>query len=167
MTAAAAVTGATSPNASGEAVDVFTDGACRGNPGPGGWGVWLRWGSHDKELHGGEPQTTNNRMELQAVIEALGALSRPCRVRLHTDSQYVQKGMTEWLAGWKRRNWRTAAGEPVKNADLWQALETAAARHSIEWIWVRGHNGHDGNERADALANLGCDAVMSARKGAA
>jgi ribonuclease HI len=147
------------------AVDVYTDGACRGNPGPGGWGVWLRWGGHEKELHGGELQTTNNRMELRAVIEALGTLSRPCRVRLHTDSQYVQKGMTEWLPGWKRRNWRTASGEAVKNADLWKALEAVAARHSIDWIWVRGHNGHDGNERADALANLGVDAVIAAGRG--
>ncbi len=146
------------------AVDVFTDGACRGNPGPGGWGVWLRWGDHEKELHGGEPQTTNNRMELRAVIEALGALSRPCRVRLHTDSQYVQKGMSEWLPGWKRRNWRTAGGDAVKNADLWQALEAAAARHSVEWIWVRGHNGHDGNERADRPANLGGDSVLAGSK---
>jgi len=143
-------------------VDVYTDGACRGNPGPGGWGVWLRCGGYERELHGGEPQTTNNRMELRAVIEALGALSRPCQVRLHTDSQYVQKGMTEWLAGWKRRNWRTAGGEAVKNADLWQTLEAAAARHRIEWIWVRGHAGHAGNERADALANRGVDAVIAA-----
>jgi ribonuclease HI len=149
-----------------QTVDAYTDGACRGNPGPGGWGVWLRYGDYERELLGGEPQTTNNRMELQAVIEALGALTRPCRVRLHTDSQYVQKGMTEWLPGWKRRNWRTAAGEPVKNADLWQTLETAATRHSIDWVWVRGHSGHDGNERADALANLGCDGVMPARRGA-
>jgi len=152
-------------DAASAVVDIYTDGACRGNPGPGGWGVWLRWRGHDREAHGGEPHTTNNRMELRAVIEALGLLSRPCRIRLHTDSQYVQKGMTEWLPGWKRRNWRTAGGEAVKNADLWQALEAAAARHRVEWIWVRGHDGHDGNERADALANRGVDALLAAARG--
>lgn len=141
-------------------VDAYTDGACKGNPGPGGWGVWLRYAGHERELHGGAPQTTNNRMELQAVIEALAALKKPCRVRIHTDSQYVHKGMTEWLPGWKRRGWKSSGGGAVKNVDLWRQLEAAAAVHQVEWIWVRGHNGHDGNERADALANLGVDSLV-------
>ena len=141
-------------------VDVFTDGACKGNPGPGGWGAWLRNGEHEKEICGGELNTTNNRMELKAVIEALSALSRPCDVVLHTDSQYVQKGISEWIHGWKKRGWKTAAKEPVKNADLWQALDAAQARHQVEWRWVRGHSGHVGNERADQLANRGCASVM-------
>ena len=141
-------------------VDIFTDGACKGNPGPGGWGAWLRNGEHEKEICGGEANTTNNRMELMAVIEALTALSRPCDVVLHTDSQYVQKGISEWIHGWKKRGWKTAAKEPVKNADLWQALDAAQARHQVEWRWVRGHNGHAGNERADQLANRGCASVM-------
>ncbi|RZI43288.1 ribonuclease HI [Herbaspirillum sp. HC18] len=138
-----------------EKVEIFTDGACKGNPGPGGWGALLISGGHKKELYGGEPGTTNNRMELRAVIEALSALKRPCDVVVHTDSQYVQKGISEWIHGWKARGWKTAAKEPVKNADLWQALDAAQARHQIEWRWVKGHAGHDGNERADALANLG------------
>jgi ribonuclease HI len=138
-----------------DAVDIFTDGACKGNPGPGGWGAVLRFGTHVKELHGGEAGTTNNRMELTAVIRALEALTRPCRVRLHTDSQYVQKGITAWIIDWKRRGWRTADKKPVKNADLWRRLDELAAGHQIEWIWVKGHAGHPGNERADALANLG------------
>ncbi|MEO1765987.1 ribonuclease HI [Thiobacter aerophilum] len=137
-------------------VDIYTDGACKGNPGPGGWGVLLRYGDHERELWGGEPATTNNRMELTAVIRALKALKRPSRVRLHTDSQYVQKGITEWLPNWKKRGWRTAENKPVKNADLWRELDALAANHDIQWIWVRGHAGHDGNERADALANRGC-----------
>ena len=141
-------------------VDIFTDGACKGNPGPGGWGAWLKTGEHEKELCGGEPNTTNNRMELMAVIEALTALTRPCSVVLHTDSQYVQKGISEWIHGWKKRGWKTAAREPVKNADLWQALDAAQARHQVEWRWVRGHSGHAGNERADQLANRGCASVM-------
>jgi len=141
-------------------VDIYTDGACKGNPGPGGWGAWLRNGEHEKEICGGELNTTNNRMELKAVIEALSALSRPCDVVLHTDSQYVQKGISEWIHGWKKRGWKTAAKEPVKNADLWQALDAAQARHQVEWRWVRGHNGHAGNERADQLANRGCASVM-------
>ena len=141
-------------------VEIFTDGACKGNPGPGGWGAWLRNGEHEKEICGGEANTTNNRMELMAVIEALTALSRPCDVVLHTDSQYVQKGISEWIHGWKKRGWKTAAKEPVKNADLWQALDAAQARHQVEWRWVRGHNGHAGNERADQLANRGCASVM-------
>lgn len=141
-------------------VEIFTDGACKGNPGPGGWGAWLRTGDHEKEICGGEANTTNNRMELMAVIEALSTLTRPCDVVLHTDSQYVQKGISEWIHGWKKRGWKTAAKEPVKNADLWQALDAAQARHQVEWRWVRGHNGHAGNERADQLANRGCASVM-------
>ncbi|MFO0519809.1 MAG: ribonuclease HI [bacterium] len=139
-------------------INIFTDGACKGNPGAGGWGALLRRGSHEKELFGGEPHTTNNRMELLAVIRALEALTRPSRVRVHTDSQYVQQGISSWIHGWKRKNWRTAAGAPVKNVDLWKALDEAAARHEIEWLWVRGHAGHPGNERADALANRGVSA---------
>jgi ribonuclease HI len=138
-----------------EKIDIFTDGACKGNPGPGGWGALMVTGEHEKELFGGEPQTTNNRMELRAVIEALTALTRPCEVVVHTDSQYVMKGISEWIHGWKARGWKTAAKEPVKNVDLWQALDAAQARHTIQWRWVRGHNGHPGNERADALANRG------------
>ena len=141
-------------------VEIFTDGACKGNPGPGGWGAWLRNGDHEKEICGGEANTTNNRMELMAVIEALSALTRPCSGVLHTDRQYVQKGISEWIHGWKKRGWKTAAKEPVKNADLWQALDAAQARHQVEWRWVRGHNGHAGNERADQLANRGCASVM-------
>jgi ribonuclease HI len=133
-------------------VEIFTDGACSGNPGPGGWGAILRFGEVEKELAGGEPATTNNRMELMAAIAGLEALKRPCRVRLYTDSQYLRDGITRWLAAWKARGWRTAAKAPVKNIDLWQRLETAAAPHQIEWHWVRGHAGHPENERADALA---------------
>ena len=136
---------------------IYTDGACKGNPGPGGWGVLLRSGRHEKTLHGGEALTTNNRMELMAAIVALEALHRPSRVWLHTDSQYVLKGMTEWLPGWKRRGWTTADRKPVKNVDLWQRLEQAAARHVLRWTWVRGHTGDPDNERADALANQGIE----------
>jgi len=136
-------------------VEIHTDGACKGNPGPGGWGAVLRFGAHVKELHGGEAGTTNNRMELTAVIRALEALTRPCRVRLHTDSQYVQKGITVWIFDWKRRGWRTADKKPVKNVDLWKRLDELVLPHEIEWIWVKGHAGDVGNERADALANLG------------
>lgn len=136
-------------------VDIYTDGACKGNPGPGGWGAILRSGPHEREMFGGEPNTTNNRMELTAVIEALGALKRASRVRVYTDSQYVMLGITQWLAGWQARGWKTADRKPVKNADLWQALQAACARHVIEWHWVRGHAGHPENERADALANRG------------
>lgn len=140
-------------------VDIFTDGACKGNPGRGGWGAWLVVGEHQKELCGGERDTTNNRMELKAVIEALSALRRPCDVVVHTDSQYVQKGISEWIHGWKQRGWKTASREPVKNVDLWQALDTAQQLHRIQWRWVRGHSGHIGNERADALANRGVESV--------
>lgn len=141
------------------AVVIYADGACKGNPGPGGWGVLLRYGDRERALHGGEAETTNNRMELTAVIEALKALKRPCRVELYTDSQYVQKGITEWLPNWKRRGWRTSGGGVVKNQDLWQALDREAARHEITWHWVRGHAGDPGNERADALANQGVQAA--------
>lgn len=133
-------------------VEIFTDGACSGNPGPGGWGAIMRMGEHEKLLSGSEAQTTNNRMELMAVIAALEALKHPCRVTITTDSQYVMKGMTEWLPGWKRKNWRTAAKKPVKNAELWQRLDAAQSMHELEWQWVRGHSGHPENERADQLA---------------
>ncbi len=138
-------------------VELFTDGACRGNPGPGGWGVLLRYGDRERELYGGEPATTNNRMELRAAIEGLRALREPCEVTLTTDSTYVMKGLTEWLPGWKARGWRTAGRKPVKNAELWQALDAEAGRHQVRWEWVKGHSGHEGNERADALANRGID----------
>jgi len=136
-------------------IQIWTDGACKGNPGPGGWGVLLRQGKHEKTLCGGEANTTNNRMELLAVIRALQALKRPSCVTIHTDSQYVQKGMTQWLALWKTRGWRTAANAPVKNADLWKTLDSLAATHTLQWRWVKGHVGDPGNERADALANAG------------
>jgi ribonuclease HI len=136
-------------------VHIYTDGACKGNPGPGGWGVLLRFGDQEKELFGGEEQTTNNRMELLAVIRALQALTRRCSAAVYTDSQYVQKGISEWLPGWKRRGWKTADNKPVKNADLWRELEAAVAGHDVTWHWVRGHDGHAGNERADQLANRG------------
>lgn len=145
-------------------VDIWTDGACKGNPGPGGWGALLRQGQHEKTLCGGELNTTNNRMELLAVIQALRALKRPCQVVIHTDSKYVQKGMTEWLVNWKARGWRTADKKPVKNADLWQTLDELAGEHTLRWQWVRGHAGDPGNERADALANQGV--AMAGRSGA-
>lgn len=141
-----------------EAIDIYTDGACKGNPGVGGWGVLLKSGPHRKELYGGEAHTTNNRMELTAVIRALEALKRNARVRIHTDSQYVQKGISAWIHDWKRRNWRTADKKPVKNTDLWRRLDELVANHEIEWIWVKGHAGHPENERADELANLGVTA---------
>lgn len=136
-------------------VEIYTDGACKGNPGPGGWGAVLTCEGRERELCGGEPETTNNRMELTAVIEALRALRQPSHVTLHTDSQYVQKGITEWIHSWKAKGWRTAARAPVKNVDLWKALDELASQHRIDWRWVKGHAGHDGNERADALANRG------------
>lgn len=136
-------------------VIIYSDGACKGNPGPGGWGAVLVAGTSEKELFGGEAGTTNNRMELTAVIEALRALKRPCRIAVYTDSQYVQKGIKEWLPGWKARGWKTADKKPVKNVDLWQTLDELTQPHDIAWHWVRGHNGHPGNERADALANKG------------
>jgi ribonuclease HI len=138
-------------------IEIFTDGACRGNPGPGGWGALLRFQGREKELWGGAGDTTNNRMELQAAIEGLSALSEPCQVALTTDSQYVRKGITEWIENWKKRGWRTAAKKPVKNADLWQLLDDQARRHQVEWHWVKGHSGHRENEIADILANRGID----------
>ena len=147
---------------SAPSVYLYTDGACKGNPGPGGWGVLMRYGRHEKELFGGEAQTTNNRMELSAVIEGLAALTRPCRVVICTDSQYVKNGMKKWIHGWKRNGWKTAAKQPVKNAELWQRLDELAAQHQIEWQWVRGHTGHPENERADELANRGAAQAAAA-----
>ncbi|QIK37610.1 ribonuclease HI [Caldichromatium japonicum] len=141
-------------------VEAFTDGACKGNPGPGGWGVVLRWQGHERELYGGEPETTNNRMELMAVIMALESLKRPVCIRIATDSRYVQQGVTAWLPRWKRNGWRTADRQPVKNRDLWERLDHHCARHQIEWHWVRGHAGHPDNERADRLARLGVHSVL-------
>jgi ribonuclease HI len=142
-------------------IDIFTDGACSGNPGPGGWGAILRKGGSERELFGGEALTTNNRMEMMAVIEALRALKEPVEARVHTDSQYVQKGISEWIHGWKRRGWKTANKEPVKNEDLWREMDRLAAQHKIQWIWVKGHAGHAENERADVLARRGVDLVRS------
>ena len=141
-----------------DAVEIFTDGACRGNPGPGGWGAVLRSGRHEKQLSGGSKDTTNNRMELTAAIEALEALRGPSRVRLSTDSTYLKNGITQWIAAWKRRGWMTADRKPVKNVDLWRRLDRAASRHRIDWVWVRGHAGHEGNEKADALARSAIEA---------
>ena len=140
-------------------VEMWTDGACKGNPGVGGWGVLMRYGDHRKELFGGDPQTTNNRMELTAVIQGLRALSRPCRVNLHVDSAYVMNGVQKWLPGWKRNGWRTSDKKPVKNAELWRELDEEIARHQVSWTWVKGHSGDEGNERADQLANEGVLAV--------
>ncbi|MGI9291335.1 MAG: ribonuclease HI [Gammaproteobacteria bacterium] len=143
------------------AVVIYTDGACRGNPGPGGWGVWLKYGDHERELCGGEPETTNNRMELLAAIRALESLKRSCDVTLFTDSEYVRKGMTEWIEQWKQRGWKTAAKKPVKNADLWQELDELVNNHRIDWRWVKGHSGDPGNEKADELANRGIDGMLA------
>ena len=140
--------------------EIFTDGACRGNPGPGGWGVLMRHKGHEKTLYGAEAQTTNNRMELMAAIQGLESLTRPCQIRVTTDSKYVQQGIQEWLANWKRRGWKTAARKPVKNVDLWQRLDKATAGHDIEWAWVKGHSGHPENERADELANKAIDELL-------
>ncbi len=142
---------------SNNAVEIFTDGACRGNPGPGGWGALLRYNGVERELYGYQPLTTNNQMELMAAIQALETLKRQCDVVLTTDSQYVRQGITEWLAGWKRKGWKTAAGKPVKNQELWQRLDVAAAQHKIDWRWVKGHSGHAENERVDQLANQAID----------
>ena len=140
-------------------VSLYTDGACKGNPGKGGWGVLMRYGNHEKELFGGEAHTTNNRMELTAIIQGLAALKRPCAVVIYTDSQYVKNGMEQWIHGWKKNGWKTASKQPVKNEDLWQQLDRLAAQHQIQWQWVRGHAGHAENERADALANQGVASV--------
>ncbi|WP_024850902.1 ribonuclease HI [Hydrogenovibrio kuenenii] len=142
-------------------VEIFTDGGCRGNPGVGGWGALLRMGGHEKELKGSEPDTTNNRMELTAAIQALKALKFPCKVILTTDSQYVKNGITQWMPNWKKNQWRTAAKKPVKNQDLWQQLDEAIQQHNIEWKWVKGHAGHDENERVDELANQAMDELLN------
>jgi ribonuclease HI len=157
------LTAATTKNEaiSTDMIDIYTDGACKGNPGVGGWGVLMHGGGRTRELHGGETLTTNNRMELMAVIKALEALKRPCHVRLHTDSKYVQLGISQWIHGWKKNGWKTADKKPVKNSDLWRELDALAAKHEIEWLWVKGHAGHDGNERADELANLGAASMAT------
>ena len=144
----------------GERVTIYTDGACKGNPGPGGWGAWLQFGEHERELFGGERATTNNRMELTAVIQALSALKRPCAIDLYTDSEYVRQGITAWIHGWKARGWKTADRKPVKNIELWQRLDELNAGHSVQWRWVKGHAGDPGNERADRLANQGADLAL-------
>ena len=140
-------------------VDIYTDGACRGNPGPGGWGVWLKSGEAEKELYGGAEETTNNRMELMAAIQALEVLNQSCTIKLHSDSKYVLQGITEWMENWKKRGWKTAAKKPVKNEDLWRRLDTAMQRHDVDWTWVKGHSGNVGNEKADQLANKGIDTL--------
>lgn len=141
-------------------IEIYADGACKGNPGPGGWGAWIRYGEHEKELCGGEMNTTNNRMELTAVIRALAALKRTSHAKVFTDSVYVQKGISAWIIGWKARNWRTSDKKPVKNEDLWRVLDALAQQHTVEWVWVKGHAGNAGNERADALANKGVAQVL-------
>lgn len=146
-------------------IEIYTDGACRGNPGPGGWGALLRSGSHEKELWGGESHTTNNRMEMTAVIKSLEALKKPSVVVVTTDSQYVRKGITEWIEGWKRRGWKTASKQPVKNVELWKEIDALAAKHTVEWRWVKGHSGHAENERVDELANRGIDELPKAAPG--
>lgn len=142
-------------------VQIYTDGACRGNPGPGGWGALLRYGSHEKVLSGAEAHTTNNRMELMAAIQALAALTATCKIELHTDSQYLQKGITEWLVGWKKRGWKKSDKKPVKNADLWQALDHEASRHHVSWHWVKGHSGHPENDLVDRIANEAIDTFLA------
>jgi ribonuclease HI len=146
-----------------ETVVIYTDGACKGNPGPGGWGAWLRWGEHERELFGGEAQTTNNRMELTAVIQALASLKRGCRVAIYTDSAYVRNGITSWIHAWKQRGWRTVDKKPVKNVELWQRLDELNALHDVQWHWVKGHDGDPGNERADELANRGAATIVTSR----
>ncbi len=163
VTATAAASPAPAAEAGRAPVVIYTDGSCKGNPGPGGWGAWLASGEHSRELFGGEPQTTNQRMELTAAIQALSALRKPCAVVLYTDSLYVLKGITSWIAGWKRNGWQNSAKQPVKNADLWRALDAATAPHDIDWRWVKGHSGDPGNERADALANQGAAQVSGTR----
>jgi ribonuclease HI len=148
-------------------ISIYTDGACSGNPGPGGWGAILKWSGHEKELKGADPHTTNNRMELMAAISALEALKRPCTVDLHTDSQYLRNGIMQWIHGWKRNGWRTADKKPVKNVDLWQRLDAAIARHDVRWHWVKGHAGHDMNERADELARAAITEMRAEMKGSA
>jgi ribonuclease HI len=143
-----------------DTITIYTDGACKGNPGPGGWGAWMQYGEHQKELWGGEKLTTNNRMELTAVIQALLALKRRCKVVIYTDSEYVRNGITSWIHGWKKRGWKTADNKPVKNAELWQELEAQSLKHDVDWRWVKGHAGDPGNERADMLANRGVDSVL-------
>ena len=150
---------APAPTGSDDLVEIFTDGACSGNPGPGGWAALLRWRGHEKELIGAEPATTNNRMELTAAVRALDSLKRPARVRLHSDSLYLRDGITRWIHAWKQKGWKTADRKPVKNIDLWQALDAAAARHEVRWDWVRGHSGHPENERVDALARAAIDTL--------
>ena len=145
-----------------DVVEIFTDGACRGNPGPGGWGALLRYRGHERRIKGCAAATTNNRMELSAAIEALRALTRPSRVHLHTDSQYVKNGITQWLPGWKKRGWQTAGRTPVKNVDLWQLLDDACGGHDVQWFWIRGHSGHVENELADSLANAAIDEMLEA-----
>ncbi|MES9945356.1 MAG: ribonuclease HI [Candidatus Thiodiazotropha sp.] len=144
-----------------QVVEIYSDGACRGNPGPGGWGVFLRYGRHEKQLFGGEPETTNNRMELLAVIRGLQSLTKKSRVRVTTDSQYVKNGITQWIHNWKRNGWKTTARKPVKNADLWQMLDAEVKRHQVEWAWVKGHSGHPENELADELANRGIEEILN------
>ena len=148
-----------------DTIEIWTDGACSGTPGPGGWGALLKYGDKEKELYGSDPTTTNNRMELLAAVEALNAITRPAKVTLHTDSTYVKDGLTKWIKGWKRNGWKTAAKKPVKNQDLWQALDAAAARHDMTWKWVKGHAGDEGNERADALARLGSKEAIKIARG--
>jgi ribonuclease HI len=160
--------GGTEPPAdnSGQVVEIFTDGACLNNPGPGGWGAILRLGPHEKEIYGGDPDTTNNRMELTAAIKGLESLRRPSTVRLYTDSQYVRRGITEWISGWKTNGWRTKQRQPVKNADLWQRLDAVTQQHDVQWFWVKGHAGHPENERADELACLGAEEAAARTPGA-